>query len=85
MGVSMHNLVVYVKCDKCGKLQGYYGQYRCIGCGERLSNDSVAQQLLSERTTKCVCAWCKGVIRDGVEPVTHGICPRCLKEVEDDT
>jgi hypothetical protein len=30
-----------------------------------------------------VCAWCKAVIVDGppTSPVTHGICPKCLKEV----
>lgn len=26
---------------------------------------------------KLVCAWCRGVIREGAEPVSHGICPRC--------
>jgi len=29
---------------------------------------------------KCICAWCKKVLTDGDEPVTHGICPACLAE-----
>ncbi len=27
---------------------------------------------------KVVCAWCKGVIKDGpAEPISHGICAEC--------
>lgn len=27
---------------------------------------------------KSICAWCSRVLRDGVEPVTHGICDSCI-------
>lgn len=27
---------------------------------------------------KSVCAWCSRVLRDGVEPATHGICDSCI-------
>jgi hypothetical protein len=26
---------------------------------------------------KSVCGWCKTVLREGTEPATHGICPKC--------
>jgi len=32
---------------------------------------------------KRVCAWCNGVMQDGTEPATHGICPVCGKKVMD--
>lgn len=28
---------------------------------------------------RCVCAWCDALIRPGIEPTSHGICPPCLK------
>lgn len=27
---------------------------------------------------KSICAWCSRVLRDGIEPVTHGICDSCI-------
>jgi hypothetical protein len=27
---------------------------------------------------KSVCAWCCVVLRQGIEPVTHGICDSCI-------
>ena len=30
---------------------------------------------------RCVCGWCNGEIRAGHEPVTTGICVRCLAEL----
>ena len=27
-----------------------------------------------------VCAWCNKVMREGTEPATHGMCPKCLEE-----
>lgn len=32
------------------------------------------------KTQKRVCAWCKKVIQDGSEPITHGICPGCVQK-----
>lgn len=29
---------------------------------------------------KLVCAWCTCTIRDGGDPVSHGICEKCGKE-----
>jgi len=29
-------------------------------------------------TQKRICAWCNKVIQNGGEPITHGICPKCL-------
>ena len=26
------------------------------------------------------CSWCKKILRDGCEPISHGICPECLKD-----
>jgi hypothetical protein len=31
---------------------------------------------------KVVCAWCTTVIRDGVAPISHGICAPCVVRVE---
>jgi hypothetical protein len=28
---------------------------------------------------KVKCAWCGNLIRDGIEPTSHGICPVCLE------
>lgn len=28
---------------------------------------------------KVVCAWCQLVLKEGIEPVSHGICPKCLE------
>jgi hypothetical protein len=34
--------------------------------------------LMGKNTTNRIdCAWCKTTIRDGVEPVSHGVCPAC--------
>jgi len=27
---------------------------------------------------KSICAWCSRVLREGIEPVTHGICDSCI-------
>jgi hypothetical protein len=27
---------------------------------------------------KSICAWCSRVLRDGIEPPTHGICDACI-------
>lgn len=27
---------------------------------------------------RVVCSWCSVVIREGSEPVSHGLCPSCL-------
>ena len=32
---------------------------------------------MSSEPLKAVCSWCKQVMREGAEPVTHGICPAC--------
>jgi hypothetical protein len=31
---------------------------------------------------RLVCAWCGEILREGVEPISHGICPTCEQEVE---
>lgn len=31
---------------------------------------------------KVICAWCDVVIREGVLPVSHGICPGCRETLE---
>ena len=28
---------------------------------------------------KIICAWCNNTLRDGSLPVSHTICPQCLK------
>jgi hypothetical protein len=33
---------------------------------------------VKENVQKGICAWCNKVIRNGGEPATHGICPKCL-------
>ena len=35
-----------------------------------------------EKLLKEVCAWCGHVIRDGVDPVSHGLCDRCLEKMK---
>lgn len=27
---------------------------------------------------KSICAWCSRLLRDGIEPPTHGICDSCI-------
>lgn len=31
---------------------------------------------------KSVCGWCSKVLRDGKRPITTGICPECLEDME---
>lgn len=31
---------------------------------------------------KVICSWCDVVIREGVLPVSHGICPGCREKLE---
>jgi len=31
---------------------------------------------------KVECSWCRVVMRDGVEPVSHGICEDCVEKFE---
>jgi hypothetical protein len=31
--------------------------------------------------TKCVCGWCQTLIRDGITPVSHGMCPSCSEKL----
>jgi hypothetical protein len=38
-----------------------------------------------QATAKVVCAWCRKTIRDGSEPVTHGICEGCYVAVKADS
>ena len=33
---------------------------------------------------KVVCSWCQRLMRDGVEPISHGICPACEKTMNDE-
>jgi len=44
----------------------------------RLDAAGLERLPMFKKATKVVCAWCKRVITDGVEPVSHGICPGCL-------
>ena len=30
----------------------------------------------------CICAWCAVILRDGILPVSHGICPACATRLE---
>jgi hypothetical protein len=27
------------------------------------------------------CSWCQCVMSDGVEPISHGVCPACLEKL----
>lgn len=29
-----------------------------------------------------ICAWCKKVMKEGEEPASHGMCPKCVKKME---
>jgi hypothetical protein len=31
---------------------------------------------------RAICAWCDVVLREGVLPISHGICPACLERLE---
>ena len=31
---------------------------------------------------KIICAWCGKVMKEGEEPVSHGICKECAKKIE---
>ena len=43
----------------------------------------MAKKTEARTTMKRVCAWCNGVIQDGTEPATHGICRPCGEKVMD--
>ena len=40
------------------------------------------QHIFDSRPHRVDCAWCNRVLRDGREPVSHGICPECAAEFE---
>ena len=45
-------------------------------------SDSVQEQVTSHRVE---CAWCRTIIREGIEPASHGICLVCLaKQLRDE-
>ena len=41
------------------------------------------EETVEKTAMKRVCAWCNGVMQDGIEPATHGICRPCGKMVMD--
>ena len=36
----------------------------------------------SELPHRLVCAWCTKVLREGKEPLSHGLCPACERMIE---
>lgn len=36
---------------------------------------------MAEKKNKVVCAWCGAVLKDGEEPISHGICELCSEKV----
>lgn len=32
---------------------------------------------MAEEERRVICSWCGRTIKEGVEPVSHGICPGC--------
>ena len=41
----------------------------------------MTKEAAREKAIKKICAWCNHIMRDGTEPVSHGICPPCAKKV----
>lgn len=33
---------------------------------------------------KAVCAWCKKVVREGPEPISHTICAECKRKIDEE-
>lgn len=40
------------------------------------------EQGTGDRLQGIVCAWCKGVMQEGSEPVSHGMCEGCRGEFD---
>ncbi len=36
---------------------------------------------MEKEERRVICSWCNRIIKEGVEPVTHGICPKCADVV----
>jgi uncharacterized CHY-type Zn-finger protein len=47
-----------------------------------LEDAMVVAGLGALRPHKVVCAWCKKVLSEGREPISHGICPECKAEMK---
>jgi hypothetical protein len=43
------------------------------------SADGRKEVSIYKREMKRVCCYCKKVMREGTEPPTHGVCPKCFK------
>ena len=41
----------------------------------------LAESVLRHRQPKIVCAYCQAVLREGIEPATHGCCRVCAPAV----
>lgn len=41
----------------------------------------MAKNVRKKTNIKKICAWCNRMMKDGTEPVTHGICTPCGKRV----
>jgi hypothetical protein len=39
----------------------------------------------AEKAAKVVCAWCNRVLKEGTEPISHGICPECAASLKSET
>ncbi len=53
---------------------------KCAEIGKHMLRDRLAlvvKEVLRVKTPKKVCAWCRRVMCEGEEPITHGICPEC--------
>ena len=48
------------------------------------SNKTINAVDLPNRPLRVECAWCRRVLRDGPEPVSHGICPECRDKIYKD-
>ena len=43
--------------------------------------DREVEAELERGLLKCICAWCKEVMREGAEPATHSICEQCREKI----
>ena len=45
-------------------------------------NERTLTEMINEPAAKIVCAWCNRIMREGVLPISHGICQPCKTEYE---
>lgn len=71
-GPILRDLIATIRAD----LATHASDCACGGCGERRIV-LAALEATTMPDLRMECSWCGALIRDGVEPTSHGICQPC--------